>query len=208
MALSTYAGLQAAVLAWAERTGDSTASDKLADCVVLVESRLNNLPDFRVLEMEDDETLTLSSGSANLPSNFLSVKRVTANTDPTQVLEYAEPGWFQEAYPSTATDDDCKFYTVVGNGGTLTLRSKSSATLELVYFEKIPALASNDPNWLLTKAPNVYLYGTLLELALALGHDEADRWGALFTSAVNTLISAEGFRKGASLARRAQDHAP
>ena len=39
----------------------------------------------------------------------------------------------------------------------------SNYTLEMVYRQNIPALASNSSNWLLSLAPDAYLYGALLE---------------------------------------------
>ncbi len=53
------------------------------------------------------------------------------------------------------------------------------------YYQKVPALAGGS-NWLMTKVPNVYLYGALLEAAMFTDDNEsADRWLRRFRSAVN-----------------------
>ena len=58
--------------------------------------------------------------------------------------------------------------------GTLAAqRPAAVGTVELVYFARIPALTAAQPvNWLITKAPDVYLYGVLLE-AMLFQKDEA-----------------------------------
>jgi hypothetical protein len=46
-------------------------------------------------------------------------------------------------------------------------------TIDMVYYGKIPALSTaNTTNWLLTKAPDVYLYGALTHAAPFLMDDQ------------------------------------
>ena len=58
-----------------------------------------------------------------------------------------------------------KYFTVFGTEMELAPTPDSAYTIEMVYRQNIPALATNDPNWLLTLAPDIYLYGALLESA-------------------------------------------
>jgi hypothetical protein len=44
--------------------------------------------------------------------------------------------------------------------------------IEMVYYGKIPALATSSTNWLLTKSPDVYLYGALTHAAPFLLDDQ------------------------------------
>ena len=55
-------------------------------------------------------------------------------------------------------------------------------TAELVYYAEIPALTdSNTTNWLLTLAPDIYLYGTLMQTAPYLQDDaRLQTWAALY----------------------------
>ena len=66
----------------------------------------------------------------------------------------------------------------------------------------MPPLATIDPNWLLTKAPDVYLFGTILELLNALEGDAAGKYAGLYGQAVR---GADWL--GDVLARRGADHA-
>ena len=223
MALDTYAALKASALAWVERTGDPAAETIVDDCVTLAEARLNKHPTLRLSHMETQATLTGTNGSAELPADFLAMKRVVSNYAEGEpgggfdsgfdegfdiamgvpssyrgLLTYAEPGWwYGQAYPSS-------FYTIIGT----TLRARVSGTVGIVYYAKVPPLATNDPNWLLTEAPDVYLFGTILELLNALEGDATGKYAGLFSSAVDSLIASETFSRGGVLTMRAHMPAP
>ena len=59
----------------------------------------------------------------------------------------------------------------------------------MIYRANIPALSeSNTTNWLLTLAPDLYLYGVLLESAPYMKEDERiSTWGSGFSTALNDL---------------------
>jgi hypothetical protein len=215
MALNNLTSLKAAAAAWLERSGDAAVSTIVDDCVTLCEARINKTPTFRLPEMETEATLTLVDGTAGLPTDFLAMKRVVSNSSPTRLLAYAEPGWFSEAYPSSGTDEACAFYTIAGTQ-TLedpgppqqVLHSKASSTLGIVYYARVPALATTDPNWLLIKSPDVYLYGTILELLVALEGDQQDKYAGLFSASIDGLVAAQTYSRGGVLTQRASMPAP
>ena len=59
----------------------------------------------------------------------------------------------------------------------------------MIYRQNIPALTStNTSNWLLTLAPDLYLYGTLLETAPYLKEDERiQTWATGLTTTLDSL---------------------
>ena len=61
--------------------------------------------------------------------------------------------------------------------------------MELLYYQKIPALsASNTTNWLLTAHPDVYLYGALMQSAPYLDDDQRMQvWSTLYGNAVQAV---------------------
>ena len=62
---------------------------------------------------------------------------------------------------------------------------------ELLYYQKIPDLASNTTNWLLSDAPDVYLYGSLLHSAPYLAEDaRVAVWAQMYSAAVQNVNSA------------------
>lgn len=63
--------------------------------------------------------------------------------------------------------------------------------IELLYYQKIPDLASNTTNWLLSDAPDVYLYGSLLHSAPYLAEDaRVAVWAQMYSAAVQNVNSA------------------
>lgn len=199
MSLTTYAGLKTAAATWIERVGATEVTDIIDDCVILCESRINKVPDLRVQAMETEPAaITLTAGSGALPTDFLALKSVVANTSPVVGLDYADPFTYKrKASPFTSTSDDFPLYTIIGT----TIRSLSSATLSIIYYAKVPPLATA-VNWLLTKAPEVYLYGTILELAIALERDDTDKWGTLFAGAIQGLITSETFNRSGQMVKQ------
>lgn len=122
------------------------------------EAKLNRV--LRVADMEKPATIALLNGDATLPTDFLHVREVVLphgtilNSVSLQVLSsrYATGGWPQG-------------YAVVGN--TLSVRPKWTGNASVTYYAAIPPLTLQNPtNWLSTKAPDVYLYAVVEEIAI------------------------------------------
>lgn len=155
MALGTYAELQTSVATWLHRS-DLTAN--IVDFITLAEKRLNRR--LRLLAMETVVTPTLSSGASSVafPDRFLehidlryqqydyrpvqnSVRELSKLSDDVA----AQPNYF-------AVSDSYKFNRP----------SDQDYTMILTYFKGFD-IAADSTNWLLTNAPDAYLYATLLE---------------------------------------------
>ena len=67
MAINDYASLQSAVARWLARTD---LTDSIPDFISLAEARINR--DLRVRQMISTTGVTASSGSFNLPADFIS----------------------------------------------------------------------------------------------------------------------------------------
>ncbi len=163
MTISTKAELITAIQTWAVRP--DFGSIQCDDFIVLTEAILNNgdgkpgsddyIAPLRCNEMITiGATVTITSGSGTLPTDFLAPVRATTST---RTLQYAPSDWYSENYP-TGQSSEPAFYTVVGR----TLYSGADVTLD--YYAKIDSLAVTDPNWLLTKDPRAYLSGGLFYL--------------------------------------------
>lgn len=80
-------------------------------------------------------------------------------------------------------------YAHVGTSIEVYPEPAQSYNLELMYYQKIPALSVVAPtNWLLTDAPDVYLYGALMQSAPYLSDDARIQvWGSLYASATAAI---------------------
>ena len=85
-----------------------------------------------------------------------------------------------------------RFYAHVGETFELYPTPDQTYNIELLYYQKIPALSgSQTSNWILDMAPDAYLYGALLQAAPYLGEDERVQvWNGLYTAAISELNAA------------------
>lgn len=183
MALDTYTNLQAAIATWLMRD-DLTTS--IPDFITLCESRTSRR--IRVREMVTSDTMTPVSGVCTLPTDYIEALRVGAETDPVSVLtpislDMARDQFNISGYPT--------HYVI--QGSTLTAYPTSDSDITLDYFAQVPALSTTAPtNWLLTKAPEIYLYGSLIESAPFMEDDNRlATWISLYKSAVDDLQQAD-----------------
>ncbi|TGP26090.1 hypothetical protein EN828_10450 [Mesorhizobium sp. M2D.F.Ca.ET.185.01.1.1] len=192
-AITDFASLQQAVT-------DNLARSDLAsfapDFIAMAENWLNYGADaigpipavdpLRVKEMEATTTLTPTAGVAPLPSDYLQYIRVTDVTTQRATLKYLTPDQGQVWYPD-GTGGQAEFFSIIGTN--LKTWPITSDPVELVYYQAIPALSgSNTTNWLITKAPNLYLRAALVWAAEFIKNkDEMATQGALAASLLGGL---------------------
>ena len=185
MALDTYASLQASVGDFLNR------SDLLAtvpDFIRLAEAQLNRT--IRAADMVTATTLTINSASTPLPSDFNGVISFELPTGSGNPLRYEKPEGVralkQTLYSSPGTPIA---WTMVGTNIETAPPPASAFVCPLVYYARIPPLTSGAPtNWLLTKHPDAYLYGALLQTAPYLKDDpRLAVWGQLYEKAISDI---------------------
>jgi hypothetical protein len=156
MTIATYSDLQAAVGSWIAR-GDLAAN--IPDFIALFESAANRR--LRLRQQESTATLTPSSGVAALPADYLAWRRVTWTGQFPRELEYVHPSYLHALYPTLPAGVP-RLFTI--EGGNLAVAPTSDTVLTFDYFQRIPPLsATNASNWLLSVAPDLYLFGALAE---------------------------------------------
>lgn len=167
MSFSSFANLKTAVADYLQRTDMTSA---IVDCVTLCEAMMNNgdperqLEPLRISAMETTAVGTLSSSAFALASDFLEMIRATYIGTVRTPLTYLSANDLDAVYPTTDSGDPVHYMVI---GSTLTIRPTATGTVSYTYYQKIPALSdSNTTNWLLLKAPQAYLYGTLFQAAI------------------------------------------
>lgn len=140
--------------------GEYIDRDDLVDLmprfIGLAELRLNR--DLRADQQTVSTTLSVSSGTATLPADFAEAKSVYAtNYRPLRAMAEEEAA----DYPTAGTP-----VGFIIRAGVVNVIPSATVTLNLVYARKIPALTAASPtNWLLTAAPDLYLWATCTEAA-------------------------------------------
>jgi hypothetical protein len=181
----TYSGLQASVADWL--TGRTDLVGVIPDFIRLAEAKFNR--EIRCLDMVVRKTTTSTAEVVGLPADWLQTKNVELVTSAgPKKLEYVTLDHADDINYA-ATGLSTYAFTIVGNAIQLVPSPTENVSVQLTYYQKIPALTDVAPtNWLLTKHPDLYLYGTLLHAAPYLENDErVQLWGTAVQATIDTL---------------------
>lgn len=159
MAITTYAELQTAVGDWLNR---ADLDQKIPDFIRLAESTLNDV--LRSADMVTSATAAITSGRATLPSDALEIVYAQVASTEDEPLEQIAPQQLTMLRRTRTRDAaNPRFFAIVGRQLVVTPSPSGSVSLDLDYYQRLPALtSSNTTNWLLEDAPHVYLYTSLL----------------------------------------------
>lgn len=163
MALATYSDLKSALADYLAR---SDLTDRIPDFIKLAEARLTRA--IRSHEMQTSGTIALSSGAATLPTDYeewISCRFVGTSPAVTQDLTFVEadsPEWIFRYRPNGYP----RMFSVIA--GSIEIRPTGTGSVKLYYYQSIldDAISLSDSvttNWLLDKAPDLYLNTSLAE---------------------------------------------
>lgn len=190
-----YASLQSAVTEYLARDQDSTLISRIPTFIQFAEAKFNRQLFVRQMEQRATALANLASDEPefiSLPADFQSMRRVRlAGVAGKPCLEF-KSGVQIDEYRFSTVDlaGQPRYFTVFGNEIELAPTPDAAYTIEMIYRRNLPPLASSPTNWLLASAPDLYLYGALLEAAPYLKEDgRIQTWGLGFTSALNDLNS-------------------
>ena len=169
MALSNYTELQDSIADFLNR---SDLTSVIPDFITMCEADLNRT--LRVRDMSVRSRAPINSQYVKLPADFLGMRNIDLLTDPVTPLTYKN---LQNLDIHRAGDSTGKplYYSVMQDSIEFAPVPDGDYTIEIVYYQKIPALSSADTdgvNWLLTDHPDAYLYGSLMHSAPYLQADE------------------------------------
>jgi hypothetical protein len=191
--ITTYATLITAVTEYLARDQDAILIARIPTFVQLAEAKFNRVllhPQMETRSITTVDTSTTAPEFISLPSDFQSMRRVRLS---------GVTGKPRLSFMTQTQLDDYRFsidnvtgqpiyFAIMGTEMELVPTPNENFELEMVYRGNIPALASNSTNWLLTIAPDLYLYGTLLETAPYIKEDSRIAvWGSAFTTVLDQL---------------------
>lgn len=191
MSITTYAELQTAVADWAHR---SDLTSKIVDCIALCEARLNDMLLLKNMESEDAVALTIGSNSAALPTGYISPIAfwIVVNGIRTP-LDFRLP----QELPYYISNSRPKFVAIDGANLRFDVPSDQAYTGYLRSIKASNLSIASPTNYLLTKRPDVYLAGTLAEVARFTRNIEMlNVWEQKFLSMCQDLKAAEGRSRG------------
>lgn len=192
-----YTDLQTNIAAFLNR--DDLAAT-IPTFITLAEAQMAR--DIRHWRMEKRKTATFDEGLELLPDDWVETIRLTMGEKPMELASREEIARWKRREDTGRP----RFFAHIA--GKLEVYPTPDAAYdgELLYMARIPALSpDNLTNWLLTEAPDAYLYGSLIQSAPYLVEDErAMVWGSLYAAAVQNLnTSSERARFSGPLRLRA-----
>jgi hypothetical protein len=155
--ISDYASL---MIDAAEYAGRANIAHIFPRLLGLAETKLNRV--LRVADMMTIGTVTLTDGDGTLPADFLEAYELLSPRG--LPLRAVSAQQLTNSYRNLAGTP--AGYAIVGS--SLNVRPTAGGDVTLTYYAKIPPLTPAAPtNWLLEKAPDVYLYALVAEIAIA-----------------------------------------
>lgn len=180
--ITNYATLQSAIADYLNRQ-DLTSQIPLF--IQFVEADLNTR--LRSREMIVEDTITSVLGDVQLPADWLEAINLKIDGGKTPVryitLDEADQITSEKLYTKPT------FYTIVDDVIRLVPAPSQNEDIDVIYYSKIPALSDvATTNWLLLKAPDVYLYGALVHAAPFLLDDQRiGTFGQFYSQRVDAL---------------------
>ena len=189
MAFNTYSDLKLSIISWVEN--DSVTTSHLNNFITLAEERLAR--DIRIRQTETALSVTLSSGVATIPSDFIELKYAYIDGDPIYYLEPKEPTWLLRKYPIRTSQGKPLYIAVDGSSFIFGPYPDSDYGLAGTYYKKPTALSdTNETNEWTDNVPELLFWACMLETAPFLYQDERfDTWDRRYREAYQRIKLSE-----------------
>ena len=169
MAISNYTELKTAVANWLDRD-DLTA--RIPEFIALAEARFNRVLRLRSMEAKYTANTVAAQRNLALPASYIQMRNFQVNTSPLTTLSYVTPEIY-DMFWGGSTQGTPKVYTILANEVSLGPIPASVQEVEMLFYKKFDNLSvSTTTNWLITNAPDIYLYGSMLEAEPFIMNDE------------------------------------
>ena len=206
MALTTYTELKTSLADWLNR---SDLTSVIPDFISLAEAQMERQLRTRQMIVRANATFAAAAEYGTVPDDFLETKSIKLNTNPITNLQFQTIDAMDSLSNTTYLSSGKPLYfSVVGNQFRLLPIPDGEYTAELVYYAKLTKLSSTvATNFLLTQAPDVYLYGSLLQAAPYLQDDaRISVWSSLYAAGLEQLQIADdrGSTSGGAILARAR----
>jgi hypothetical protein len=189
MALDTFAGLKATIADYLNRD-DLTAI--IPSFITIAEAKFNRK--LRTRQMIKRANGQIETAFFAYPADWLQAKEFQLNTNPIVRLQFVTEAYGDELKANRYVSiGQPAYYTITGTQLEFIPAPDSTYSAELTYYAKIPALSdANTSNWLLAYAPDLYLYGALLEAAPYLKDDERLAvWSQMYINSLGDIEVAD-----------------
>ena len=189
MALTNYADLKDEVSAYLNRSDISDA--QISNFVDFAESSFDRV--IRVRDQIKRSTANISTQYIALPTDLLELHNIQLNTNPIASLEQVSLGYADQLKSTTNASGKPRFFAISGEQIEFIPSPDQTYEIELVYYASLVKLTNeNNVNWLLSKNPDVYLYGVLMQAEPFLMNDERIQvWASMLEKGLEEMRLAD-----------------
>ncbi|TAL42095.1 MAG: hypothetical protein EPN91_09220 [Salinibacterium sp.] len=198
MALANYGDLKTAVGTWLNR---ADLAAYIPDFVTLGASRIYYgskdtilpSPPVRTWSMQTSESPTVSAASFALPARYVSTILLRGSDGSSYwTIDYKSPSTFAEDFSNTG---HASFYTILDNA--IQLSGSQTTSIKHYYYQSFAAFsADGDTNALLTAAPSLWLWATILEANIFIGDDDGAKKAHRMFMSIATGLNANANEHG------------
>ena len=185
MAMTTYTEIALKTEQWLNREGFSELTDQIEDLLLMGQRRI-----FRQLRVNAmltvDSAFVVDSTTEAVPSDYKAVYTFSITLPGGQADMKSTP---MRNLRKAGTSGIPRFFSKVGSNFYFGPSPDGTYTAELIYYAEPTLLSdSNASNWLSVAAPELILYGALVEASLFLKDDaRVQFWEAKFRNVFEAL---------------------
>ena len=185
MAISNYTELKTAVANWLDR---DDLTDRIPEFIALAEARFNRVLRLRSMEAKYTANTVAAQRNLALPASYIQMRNFQVNTNPLTTLSYVTPEIYDRLWGGS-TQGIPKFYTILADEVSLGPIPASAQEVEMLFYKKFDNLSGSvATNWMITNAPDIYLYGSMLEAEPFIMNDErVPLWSQALQQGVSDL---------------------
>lgn len=159
MSISTYAELQTAIQTWLDRSGTEITGNA-PDFIALASARLNRVLPLRTMWTNTTLTATVSSRAVALPAGFVEPGDLYLTTSGAYTRL---PQFVSGTVELETSNADPRSWCINGDNINLNAPANAAHTFDFWFRQSFALNDSSTTTWLLSNAPDVYLWASLLE---------------------------------------------
>jgi hypothetical protein len=189
--ITSYSELQTAVANWLH---DDALTIIIPDFITLGEKRIER--EYRARENEADLNVTIASGVAPIPADYVALKYAYIDLNPIHVLERTIARKVFEQYPNRSSSGIPKLIASDKGNFIFGAYPAGDYTIKGTYYKRLVGVETSW-NAIATANPDLYLFAALFEAADYVGDDaQLAKWNAKYQKVLDDINEQEQAEKG------------
>jgi hypothetical protein len=189
--ITSYSELQTAVANWVH---DDALATIIPDFITLGEKRIER--EYRARENEETLSVTISSGVAAIPADYVELKYAYIDLNPIHVLTRTTARKIYEQYPNRSESGIPKLIASDNGNFIFGKYPAGGYTIQGTYYKRLESVETLW-NAIATASPDLYLFAALAEAADYVGDDaQLAKWNAKYQKILDGINMQEQAEKG------------